>query len=472
MGSGAAEGVGIKPDAAFTAAKAAAERASAARDKLGPMLEQLRNFGSQISNMLVPYLGMDAEAVALAAAAQNLGSAIESPSLLDIGALITLASPLVDVALTNQRNVEKAIGNIDIDGIINAAREALTEADSVRGGSALATGPERYRSLQSANQCLAAIGTGKSETAEATPTASPAEKIAEEPAQGNTPEPISSPTPEEDLVEVPFVGGSDDLEAMKAAASAAGFVPTVAATSATPPAGSKSLFADQNPKAFTKAQRGKPLTITIYQKIAEAAASTPTPAETASSTAPPLGLTSTGTVPDLVGLTLSQATSRLTGKMRIGGDEVGDKPPTPEKAFTIFSQYPAAGTKIDTSTEVVVTVKRYGSAEAAAPAANRFDGRYSGRYSGTASTGFGPIAQKGAVTFTVSGGAISINSPGSGSGNVSPDGSASIGGGMDDGSPYRFSGTFTVTPNGVSASGSWSATFDGGSAGGSWSAAR
>lgn len=478
MGSGAAEGAGIKPDAAFTAAKAAAERASAARDKLGPMLEQLRNLGSQISNMLVPYMGMDAEAVALAAAAQNLGSGIESPSLLDIGALITLASPLVDVALTNQRNVEKAIGNVDIDGIINGAREALTEADGARSASALGTGPERYRSLQTANQCLAAIGAGKSEkTAEATPapTASPAQKIAEEPAQGNTPEPIATLSPQEDLVDVPFVGDSDDIEAMKAAASAAGFAPTVAATSATPPAGSKRLFADQNPKAGTKAQRGKPLTIVIYQKIAEAAATTPTPAETASSTAPSLGPTSTGTVPNLIGLTLSQATSRLTGKMRIGGDEVGDKPPTADKAFTIFSQYPSAGTKIDLDKEVAVAVKRYGSAEAAPtppPAANRFDGRYRGSYTGTARTSFGPSKTNGAVSFTVSNGAISITSPGSGSGNISDEGHGSFGGGTDDGSAYKFSGSFTFSGNGASAGGSWSATFDGGSASGTWSAAR
>lgn len=55
--------------------------------------------------------------------------------------------------------------------------------------------------------------------------------------------------------------------------------------------------------------------------------------------------------------------TRLTSNMRIGGDEVGDKPPAPEKALTIFAQTPGAGSTIDPKKNVVVTVKRYGSSK-------------------------------------------------------------------------------------------------------------
>jgi len=95
----------------------------------------------------------------------------------------------------------------------------------------------------------------------------------------------------------------------------------------------------------------------------------PTTASTASTPAssPKPGDTAQGTMPNLVGLTLEQASTRLKGKMRIGGDEIGNKPPSPEKALTIFFQTPAAGSKLATDKETVVTVKRYGSAKEAAP---------------------------------------------------------------------------------------------------------
>ena len=43
-------------------------------------------------------------------------------------------------------------------------------------------------------------------------------------------------------------------------------------------------------------------------------------------------------MPNLTGLTLEQAVARLPAKMEILSDEIGDKPPTPEKALTIFAQ--------------------------------------------------------------------------------------------------------------------------------------
>ena len=81
---------------------------------------------------------------------------------------------------------------------------------------------------------------------------------------------------------------------------------------------------------------------------------TPSPLPSASPDAP-------GTMPNLIGLTLDQAMTRLTDNMTIGGDEVGDKPPSQEKALTIFAQTPAPGAKLPRDKKVIVTVKRYGS---------------------------------------------------------------------------------------------------------------
>jgi beta-lactam-binding protein with PASTA domain len=60
--------------------------------------------------------------------------------------------------LNNQKNVETAIGKVDLAGIINSARDALTEADNLRTTArAAAGGPERYQALQRASQCFAHI---------------------------------------------------------------------------------------------------------------------------------------------------------------------------------------------------------------------------------------------------------------------------------------------------------------------------
>ncbi len=96
----------------------------------------------------------------------------------------------------------------------------------------------------------------------------------------------------------------------------------------------------------------------------------------------------------------------------------------------------------------------------------RFDGTYSGSYSGDAS---------GAVTFTIAQGAISIRSPGRGSGAVNASGSASFAGAGTDagGASYTFLGTFSVGPGGgASANGKWSAKSTFGPASGSWTASR
>ena len=68
-------------------------------------------------------------------------------------------------------------------------------------------------------------------------------------------------------------------------------------------------------------------------------------------------------MPDLTGKTLEQAAALLPAKTQILGDELGDYPPKPEKAMTIFSQTPAVGTTFDPNNPPVVTVKRYGSAK-------------------------------------------------------------------------------------------------------------
>ena len=96
----------------------------------------------------------------------------------------------------------------------------------------------------------------------------------------------------------------------------------------------------------------------------------------------------------------------------------------------------------------------------------RFDGTYSGSYGGDAS---------GAVTFTIAQGAISIRSPGRGSGAVNASGSASFAGAGTDagGASYTFLGTFLVGPGGgASANGKWSAKSTFGPASGSWTASR
>jgi hypothetical protein len=122
-------------------------------------------------------------------------------------------------------------------------------------------------------------------------------------------------------------------------------------------------------------------------------------------------------MPNLIGLTLDQAVTRLPEKMRIGGDEVGDKPPTPEQAFRIFAQQPAPGTKVDTDKEVVVTVKRYGSGRTASAddtaatgggdgATGTASGNFEGEWEGT--TGSGSAATRIKVVIKREGGSYGV----------------------------------------------------------------
>jgi beta-lactam-binding protein with PASTA domain len=424
IGSGAAEAANASPDAPFAAAKAAAQRASAARDKLAPLLEQLRSIPPQITKMLAPYIRFDIEAAAMDAAARQIGTGIEQPSLVDLGALIMLASPTIEAALNNQKSVESAIGRVNLDSIISAAHDAITEAENLRtGASAIAATPERYRALQNASQCFAMIKfSGASEVAATeSPTAAaapdedvvvpslagfgnvsemktalahaglagafsskgkPPSKEMELKFAGQSPaadtkvkrgstvsvsiyqqfedasaQASATPAAESDEVLVPSLAAFDNVSEMKVALAQSGLVGAFSAKGTPPSKEMEFKFAGQSPAADTKVKRGSTVSVSIYQKYDDTANAAPT--------APPLGPTGSGTMPSLIGLTIDQATTRLTSNMRIGGDEVGDKPPTPEKAYTIYAHSPAANTKIAPDQKVVVTVKRYGSAKEA-----------------------------------------------------------------------------------------------------------
>ncbi len=186
----------------------------------------------------------------------------------------------------------------------------------------------------------------------------------------------TSPSPSEDEVRVPDLSIFDGIVEMKAAAAQVGLVPALAATKATPPPGATRLFAGQDPPAGSKAKRGAPLKILIYQKSVTAATPSPSPSATASAVA-------AGNMPNLIGLTLEQATTRLSGNMTIVSDSIGDKPPVPEKALTIFAQIPAANTKIAPDQKIGVTVKRYGSAQTSSPPSEQASGNFEGSWGGT-----------------------------------------------------------------------------------------
>jgi hypothetical protein len=303
--------------------------------------------------------------------------------------------------------------------------------------------------------------------------ASPAPTPVPSPTLAPSPTASATPSPSDEVTVPDVSGAGNDPKAMKAAAGP-DMVGVIMATKASPSPGSTKLFASQSPAPNTKAKRGSILKIFVYQSLAQA---TPTPSPTASVGASPSATPSAspsatrspgpggGTMPDLFGKTLEQAVGLLPSNMRIQSDEVGDKPPSPEKAFTIFAQTPAAGSTFDPKKPPVVTVKRYGSAKAEAKPKERFDGTYIGSYSG---------GDSGAVRFSVSGGTIAITSPGRGTGQISASGSASISGsGADGASSYTFSGTFTVGADGkASAAGRWTGQQSGFTGRGTWSASR
>jgi hypothetical protein len=108
--------------------------------------------------------------------------------------------------------------------------------------------------------------------------------------------------------------------------------------------------------------------------------------------------------------------------------------------------------------------------------ASQFDGSYSGSYSGTYTytDGSGTLSLSGGVSLSVRGGAISVTSPGSGSGSLSSRGLVLMGSGTADGTRCSFGGSFTLTTqtNRVLAGGSWRCSDEEGSSTGRWSAVR
>ena len=154
-GSGIADSAG-----ALAAAKAAAGAAGAARAKLAPLLDQIRPIPQQVSEILAPFAANPSAGIVNATAA-GIGKGIEAPGMFDFSALLAAASPVLDAALGNQKAVEQAIGNVDIDLFLAAANEALLAAEELRASaSALATGPERYQALQRATHCFGEIKSG------------------------------------------------------------------------------------------------------------------------------------------------------------------------------------------------------------------------------------------------------------------------------------------------------------------------
>ena len=348
--SGVVNGAGITPEAALAAAKTAAANASKAREKIGPLTEQLMAIPPQIAAMLAPYVANDAEAAALDAEAGKLAEGIEPPPLVDIGAMITVAAPVIEAALASQKNVENLIGNVDLDAIIRDAQEARTAADALRTpAKALATGPERYQALQRASECYARLAAATGVVAVA--------KTDDKP--GDMP-PLVPPKKEDGDVAVPDLSVFSESGEMKAALGGAGLKPGFGMSKNDPPKGKEfKWFAGQSPAPNTIVKKGSTVVIFAYQPPPD------------SKDQPPVGdplpgeePTKPGTMPKLTGLTIDQATTRLTDKMTIGGDEVGDKPDKPEQAYTIYAQHPAPGADISKLQKVVVTVKRFGSAKA------------------------------------------------------------------------------------------------------------
>ena len=200
----------------------------------------------------------------------------------------------------------------------------------------------------------------------ANPTPTPAAVAAASP-KATTADTSPKPTAaDEDLVVVPSVAGAKSIEYMRIILNQAEFKSAFTAVPA-PDKDHSLTYADQNPAAGEKKKRGSTVVVSVYQKFEDAAAqATATPEELAA--ASPSATTSTSSVmPNLIGLTLDQATARLASNMKIAGDEVGDKAPTAGKAHTIYDQNPTAGTKIDNDRTIVVNVKRYGSAKVEPP---------------------------------------------------------------------------------------------------------
>lgn len=215
---------------------------------------------------------------------------------------------------------------------------ALTDA---KWAAAQASGTTKgiQAELAKAQSQTSAGSTARSEEKNTTATSAAAKSPAAASASSKSPAAAEQVT-------VPDLSLFDGLGEMQAVARHAGLKPTLVPTDATPEPGKKSLFHKQHPERGTKANKDDTLQIFHFKK----------PIDTVD-------------VPSLIGLTLEQAQSRLKSNMTITSDEVGDKPPTPEQALTIFEQNPAPNAMIPSDQKIVVAVKRYGSAQSDKPAA-------------------------------------------------------------------------------------------------------
>lgn len=102
-----------------------------------------------------------------------------------------------------------------------------------------------------------------------------------------------------------------------------------------------------------------------------------------------------------------------------------------------------------------------------------FDGTYTGGYSGSCTAFLISGSVSGGATLVVSNGSITVSSDGgSGTGTVNSQGGSSFGAGGGGGISYAFTGTFSVSGSGGSASGTWTSSGSGTSCSGSWSVAR
>ena len=222
---------------------------------------------------------------------------------------------------------------------------------------ALATGPERYQALQRASECLARIKTpAELAIAKTTTEEKPTDKT-----EGTTAD--TTKMPDEDVI-VPDLSVFSGSGEMKAVLAHAGLKSGFGMAPGDPPKDKPfNWFAGQSLPPGAKAKRGDTVVILAYQQP-----SAPSDGGQPEKPLPPVEAAKPGTMPNFIGLTLEQASTRLTAKMEIVGDEVGSKPPAPEKAYTIYSQSPAAGSAVPADKKTIVSVKRYGSAKTDEPA--------------------------------------------------------------------------------------------------------
>jgi beta-lactam-binding protein with PASTA domain len=156
----------------------------------------------------------------------------------------------------------------------------------------------------------------------------------------------------DDMVVVPNLSVFDGIIEMKAAATHVGLVPGLAATKGTAPSGSKRLFAGQTPAAGSKAKRGSPLTILVYQS----AAAPPAPIPDAVVSHTP-NESDEVRVPDLSAFdNVSEMKAALAHVGLTGAFNAKGKPPSKEKEFKFAAQAPGADSRVKRGATVVVSV--------------------------------------------------------------------------------------------------------------------